>query len=928
MESKFDVHESGNNWQIDCPFCGGVQKLGFKKTTGQFNCFKCDERGSLKRFQKLVDDKHVVDLKIEDEETKNKPVKIKQTLAAKLHQNLKKKRAVQKYLESERGFKQQTIEHFQLGAKVFKSYTYVSIPFWKSGKLVNIKYRAIDFKDKKYKWRRIAGGESSIFHDDVCDQKNFDEVYLCEAELDCIALWNAGVKNVVACTVGAKGFKSEWFARLERFKKIYLVFDTDVDGQEGARKASSRLGMDRCYNVELPDDVKDVNEYFWDSKKHKRRHTKKDFMQLVGEARRFEPKDVMSLEYALKDLYREKFFNDELENDGFKTQWSGVNKILSGAAKPGELVVVSGPPKVGKCHKKGTKILMFDGSIKNVEDIREGDFLMGPDSRKRRVISTCTGKEQMYTIIPKYGESWGCNGSHILSLKCTKSDAKCWERGKIYNIALNDFLKLPKTVRAKLKLWRTGVEFKEQCVEYDPYFVGLWLGDGSVGYPNITKPIGFFEGYFKKFSKDNSIIYKAIEHRDRCCTHTFTTEIGKPNPLLRFLKTLTSSGEKRIPKNYLINSYKNRIKLFMGLCDSDGYADRNGAIEWSTKDYGLLLDFLYLLRSLGYRDNVIKKYVGEKTYYRVHITGDFSKLRFKRLKIQSKSRFPRDTTTSKFDIKKNGVGKYYGFELSGDHLYLLGDFTVTHNTSWVLNWMVHLAKNGCPSFIYECEMNQKRLASKMVAMQCKDFNGVDEMTGVQIAETNYAMPKREIYFGFPQHDELTLDNVVEKIKEVVKRFGVRFVCFDNLHFLVRGQNVKDEIGNVTRRFKLLAETLGIVFCLIVHPRKTGFRRMVMDDLKDSSSTAQDMDTGIFMHRSPRKEIDDFGIDVNPDGEIFSEGELENLTEIKVKSRWSEGGATFLYFVGERALFVDSGSQYKKEIEKWNQKRKQKSKKRR
>lgn len=593
LEEKFgDVNEVGNNWQIDCPFCGSSQKLGFKKSTGQFNCFKCDERGSFKRFQKLIEDKHVVDLKLEDEPTKNKPVKIKQGAAEKYHKALKKNEKVLKYLKYGRGFKVKAIKHFQLGAKVFNGYTYTSIPFWKSGKLVNIKYRALDFKDKKFKWRRIAGGESSIFHDDVCDQKKFNEVYLCEAELDCIALWNAGIPNVIACTVGAKGFKSEWFQRLERFKKIYLVFDTDVDGQEGARKAAKRLGMDRCYNVTLPTDYKDVNEYFWDAENKKQRFAKEDFLKLVKDARRFEPNDVMSLEYALKDLYKEKFFNDELENDGFTTQWEGINRILRGAAKPGELVVVSAPPKVGK-------------------------------------------------------------------------------------------------------------------------------------------------------------------------------------------------------------------------------------------------------------------------------------------------------------------------------------------TSFVLNWMVHLAKNGCPSFIYECEMNQKRLAAKMVAMNCKDFSGVDEMTGVQIAETNYAMPKREIYFGFPQHDDLTLDNVVEKIKEVVKRYGVRFVCFDNLHFLVRGQNVKDEIGNVTRRFKLLAETLGIVFCLIVHPRKTGFRRMTMDDLKDSSSTAQDMDTGIFMHRSPRRDADDFGADVDEDGEISSLGELEPLTEIKVKSRWSEGGATFLYYMGERSLFVDSGTQYRKEIEKWKQKRKQK-----
>lgn len=33
------------------------------------------------------------------------------------------------------------------------------------------------------------------------------------------------------------------------------------------------------------------------------------------------------------------------------------------------------------CHAKGTKILMYDGSMKNVEDIKVGDCLVGDDGK-------------------------------------------------------------------------------------------------------------------------------------------------------------------------------------------------------------------------------------------------------------------------------------------------------------------------------------------------------------------------------------------------------------------------------------------------------------------------------------------------------------------------------------------------------------------
>jgi len=41
------------------------------------------------------------------------------------------------------------------------------------------------------------------------------------------------------------------------------------------------------------------------------------------------------------------------------------------------------------CHKIDTPILMYDGSIKKVQDVQAGDQLMGPDSKPRRVLSLC-----------------------------------------------------------------------------------------------------------------------------------------------------------------------------------------------------------------------------------------------------------------------------------------------------------------------------------------------------------------------------------------------------------------------------------------------------------------------------------------------------------------------------------------------------------
>lgn len=52
------------------------------------------------------------------------------------------------------------------------------------------------------------------------------------------------------------------------------------------------------------------------------------------------------------------------------------------------------------CHAKGTKILMYDGSMKNVEDIKVGDCLVGDDGKKRTVLELHRGIDKLYEIKP------------------------------------------------------------------------------------------------------------------------------------------------------------------------------------------------------------------------------------------------------------------------------------------------------------------------------------------------------------------------------------------------------------------------------------------------------------------------------------------------------------------------------------------------
>lgn len=71
---------------------------------------------------------------------------------------------------------------------------------------------------------------------------------------------------------------------------------------------------------------------------------------------------------------------------------------------------------LGKSLCKGSKVIMYDGSLKKVEDVIVGDLLMGPDSKPRKVLFLGCGKEKTYKITLENGECFFCNASHKMPM--------------------------------------------------------------------------------------------------------------------------------------------------------------------------------------------------------------------------------------------------------------------------------------------------------------------------------------------------------------------------------------------------------------------------------------------------------------------------------------------------------------------------------
>ncbi len=162
---------------------------------------------------------------------------------------------------------------------------------------------------------------------------------------------------------------------------------------------------------------------------------------------------------------------------GVDTGFKELNKMTTGFGK-GDLVIIAARPAMGKCLGRGTKVVMFDGTLKNVEDIEVGDQLMGDDSTPRNVLSLARGREKMYWIRQNKGIDYRVNESHILSLKRSRNEGK-HKHGDILNISVKDYNEKSKKFHSNYKGYKVAVEFQELHLPIDPYFLGIWLGDAQ-----------------------------------------------------------------------------------------------------------------------------------------------------------------------------------------------------------------------------------------------------------------------------------------------------------------------------------------------------------------------------------------------------------------------------------------------------------------
>jgi len=564
---------------------------------------------------------------------------------------------------------------------------------------------------------------------------------------------------------------------------------------------------------------------------------------------------------------------------GVPSGYTALDNITKGW-RGSDLIILAARPSVGKCLGRGTKIIMYDGSLKKVEDVLPGDLLMGDDSTARKVLSTTSGKEMMYIINQKKGISYRVNESHILSVMCSRNE-NGRKHGDKLDIPLTEYLSKSKKFQNNWKGYKVPIEFNDQDVEIPPYLLGIWLGDGSINKPEVTKPDNEIYEYMVNYAESQNLKLRVNYNKTSCRSYALVgknRKRGEPN-FIEKLRNIGVLSQKHIPREYLINSTQKRMELLAGLLDTDGYLIPTGCYEITQKNEQLIKDIKFLCDTLGLRTVFKEKKGSIKSinfsgkYFKLIISGNIGDIpvRIERKKWHKKTR-SRDHRINGIEIKKDVEDEYFGFTLDGNGRFLLEDCTVTHNTAFAIN----LARNAATNHfkptkvgILSLEMSAGQLVERLVSAETEIWlekivtGRMEDSTMKQLYDkATKSIAKMPIVI-----DDTASLNIFEaksKIRKMV-RDGVGLVIIDYLQLMSgltsdRGQNREQEVSTISRNLKIIAKELNIPIIALsqlsrdVEKRKEGNKVPVLADLRESGGIEQDADLVMFLYRPEYHDI--------------------------------------------------------------------------
>lgn len=244
------------------------------------------------------------------------------------------------------------------------------------------------------------------------------------------------------------------------------------------------------------------------------------------------------------------------------------------------------------------------------------------------------------------------------------------------------------------------------------------------------------------------------------------------------------------------------------------------------------------------------------------------------------------------------------------NLIVIGARPAMGKTTFVLDDVFHMSKNGEPVGFFSLEMGADELHQKMVSNETEiPGNSLRDRTlGDLEMQKLYETPVFDRLPFYIEDSVFDLNQILAKARLMKKEKGVKIIVVDYLQLVEynsRGMNREQSISFISRKFKQLAKELDIpVIALSQLSRSVEQRpnkRPMLSDLRESGAIEQDADIVAFLYRPEYYKIEKW------DREWDGDAELSTKNEVEVIFAKFRGGGVFeerLKFRGDFSKFYD------------------------
>ncbi len=314
--------------------------------------------------------------------------------------------------------------------------------------------------------------------------------------------------------------------------------------------------------------------------------TKKEVAQLMRKCDGDSQKERQLLQHVFQfkeniNTFAEFFFPESVSN-AIPDFHGEIYEILF---KPSNDALAA-PRGHAKLCSDSTKVLTPQG-WRNHGDLQVNDYVYSNSGKHVKVLAKTPKSFANYVVTMMNGGKIRCHKNHEWTV--FNRNKKKWETIDTYEM-------IGEYNRAQYQLPNIkAIKHPSKNLTIDPYYLGLWLGDGNYDAPRLSMTKNDIDEIEPTLEYDFN---KKYTHPTTGVVSAYSTHQG----VIQKIRMLNLYKNKHIPHIYLFSDISQRLELLAGLLDSDGHVDKKrGRCRFVNTNKKIIDGVMELTTSLGFR---------------------------------------------------------------------------------------------------------------------------------------------------------------------------------------------------------------------------------------------------------------------------------------------------------------------------------------